>query len=236
MRLGKFIANAGAASRRRAAELVKEGKVRIGGRVETNPAVEVPPSAAVTVNGRALRREVTKYYLLHKPVGVVSTASDTHGRNTVVDLVPKAARVYPVGRLDADSSGLVLLTNDGELANRLTHPRYEVPKTYRVTFDGILDEPAVERLRSGIRLRETRGYVATKPAEVRVVRSGRGSTTVEMTIREGRNRQIRRMGDAIGHPVTNLVRTRMGTLSLGRLPHGKYRELSDREINALRRR
>lgn len=242
MRLGKLVATAGAASRRQAAELVKAGKVRVDGRVEKNPAVEVPPSAAVIVNGRKLHREPHRYYLLHKPVGVVSTASDTHGRRTVTDLAPHGVRTYPVGRLDADSSGLILLTNDGGLANKLTHPRYEVPKTYRVTFEGALSEKTLERLRRGVRLRDVRGTrdVITKPADVRVVRSARsgrgarGNTTAELTIREGRNRQIRRMGDAVGHPVTNLVRIRMGPLALGRLPRGKYRELSGRELSALR--
>ncbi|MDP4000324.1 MAG: pseudouridine synthase [bacterium] len=234
-RLGKLIAIAGMASRRRAVELVKVGKVRVGGRVEKDPAVDVPPDASVTVDGRTLRREPLRHYLLHKPVGTVSTAADTHGRRTVTDLVPKGARVYPVGRLDADSSGLILLTNDGDLTNKLTHPRHEVPKTYRVTFEGALSEKTLDRLRRGVRLRETKGHVVTKPADVRVVRSGRGSTTAELTIREGRNRQIRRMGEAVGHAVTNLVRIRMGPLSLGRLPKGKYRPLERRELDALRK-
>ncbi|HEY8108958.1 MAG TPA: pseudouridine synthase [Patescibacteria group bacterium] len=234
MRLGKLIATSGMASRRRAVELVKTGAVRVDGRVERDPAVDVSPDVTVSVEGKRLRREPLRHYILHKPVGVVSTAADTHGRRTVTDLVPAETRVYPVGRLDADSSGLVLLTNDGDLANRLTHPRYGIAKTYRVTFEGMLDGKALDRLRRGIRLREGDRYVVTKPADVRVVRSGRGSTTAELTIREGRNRQIRRMGDAVGHPVTNLVRIRMGSLSLGRLPKGKYRTLSPSELKELR--
>ncbi|MEX1112990.1 MAG: pseudouridine synthase [Patescibacteria group bacterium] len=229
MRLGKFIATAGAASRRRAVELVKAGKVRVDGRVVTDPAVVVPPRATVTLDGAPVRRQPPRYYLLHKPLGVISTATDPQGRRTVIDLVPRDARVYPVGRLDADSSGLMLLTNDGELANRLMHPRHGVPKTYRAVVEGAVSDRALERLSRGVRLRDGK----TQPAVVRRLGRAAGGTRLEIVIKEGRNRQVRRMCEAVGHPVTKLTRVKFGPLVLGRLRKGQCRPLTSAEQKRL---
>ena len=217
MRLGKRVAQAGVASRRKAEELIRARKVRVNGETVTDPARDVSESNAIEVSGKPVVADDPETYMLHKPVGVISTASDERGRQTVVDLVPGGIRLYPVGRLDADSSGLILLTNDGELANRLTHPRYEVPKTYRVTVTGAPDESAVVTLRAGVKLENG----TTAPAEVKVGRLGKTST-LELTIREGRN------------PVTKLERVAFGPLRLGRLKPSGYRKLSNAEIAALR--
>jgi 23S rRNA pseudouridine2605 synthase len=183
----------------------------------------------VAVDGRRLAgAEERVVYALHKPAGVVSTARDTHGRPTVVDLVDDPRRLYPVGRLDADASGLVLLTNDGELANRLTHPRFEVPRTYRVTVARApIREHALAALRDGVELEDGR----TAPAHVRRL----GADRLELTLHEGRNRQVKRMCAAVGHPVLGLERLRFGPLRLGDLPPGAQRRLGEREIDALHR-
>jgi 23S rRNA pseudouridine2605 synthase len=228
MRLAKFLAHAGVASRRAAEEIVRAGRVTVGGEVVTDPARDVDDTSRVAVDGRGLRgAEGRVVYALNKPTGVVSTASDTHGRTTVVSLVRgERARLYPVGRLDADSSGLILLTNDGDLANRLTHPRFEVPKTYIVTVTGgFVPESALRKLREGIQLEEGR----TAPARVRQVEPG----VLEVTIREGRKRQVRRMVEAINRRVRDLRRVRFGPLGLGDLPTGKARRLTPAEVERL---
>ncbi|HEY4996945.1 MAG TPA: pseudouridine synthase, partial [Solirubrobacteraceae bacterium] len=212
MRLGKYLAHAGVASRRAAEQMIAAGRVSLAGEIVTDPARDVDDSSGVAVDGRALSgAEPRVAYALHKPVGVLSTARDTHGRATVLTLVPQQGlRLYPVGRLDADSSGLILLSNDGELANRLTHPRYEVPKTYRAKLGGgSPGEAALRALREGVQLDDG----LTAPARVRRL----GDAQIELTIHEGRNRQVRRMCVAVGHPVLELVRTRFGPLSLGAL-------------------
>ncbi|HTB69797.1 MAG TPA: pseudouridine synthase [Solirubrobacteraceae bacterium] len=229
MRLAKYLAHAGVASRRAAEAIVAAGRVNVDGEVVVDPARDVDASARVSVDGRALSGlEPRVCYVLNKPVGVVSTAHDTHGRTTVLDLVPvDGARLYPVGRLDADSSGLILLSNDGELANRLTHPRHEVPKTYRALLAGgaVADEE-LRRLREGVELEDG----PTAPARVRRV----GAHELELTIHEGRNRQVRRMCAAVGHPVLELRRERFGPLALGGLGEGEHRRLSERELALLR--
>jgi 23S rRNA pseudouridine2605 synthase len=229
LRLGKYLAHGGVASRRAAEQMIAAGRVCVGGEICTDPARDVDDSSGVTVDGRALAgAEPRVLYALHKPVGVLSTARDTHGRPTVVELVPSAGlRLYPVGRLDADSSGLILLTNDGELANRLTHPRFEVPKTYRAKLGGgPPGEAALRALREGVELEDG----PTAPARVRSLSDGQ----IELTIHEGRNRQVRRMCAAIGHPVLELVRTRFGPLTLGALQAGEHRRLSLAEVERLR--
>jgi len=229
VRLAKRLAHAGVASRRAAEQIVAEGRVAVGGTVVTDPARDVGAEDEVSVDGRPLGgAEPRVVYALNKPVGVVSTARDTHGRRTVTDLVPAGLRLYPVGRLDADSSGLILLTNDGELANLLTHPRYEVPKTYRVKVaGGPVGEPALRALREGVQLDDG----PTGPA--RVCALGRGE--LEVTIGEGRNRQVRRMCEAIDHPVLELSRVAFGQLALGDLAPGEHRKLSTVEVERLRR-
>jgi 23S rRNA pseudouridine2605 synthase len=228
MRLAKHLAHAGVASRRAAEAMIAAGRVTVDGATVTDPARDVSGGEAIAVDGERLgsapRRVV---YALNKPAGVVSTAHDTHGRPTVVDLVPTGTRLYPVGRLDADTTGLILLTNDGELANRLTHPRFEVPKTYRAKVaNGPVAEAALRALREGVELDDGR----TAPARVRAVRPD----VLELTIHEGRKRQVRRMCEAVGHPVRALRRVRFGPLELGDLAAGGHRRLTAAEVERLR--
>ncbi len=228
MRLAKFLAGAGVASRRASEEIIRGGRVTVEGTVVTDPARDVGEGAAVAVDGRpvAPARELV-VYAVNKPAGVVSTARDPQGRPTVVSLVERpGARLYPVGRLDIDTTGLILLTNDGELANRLTHPRYEVPKTYRVVVARApVRAPALEALRRGVELEDG----MTSPAKVARV----AANTLELTIHEGRKRQVKRMCEAVGHPVRRLERVRFGPLELGSLAPGAYRRLSGAEVEAL---
>jgi 23S rRNA pseudouridine2605 synthase len=229
MRLAKYLAHAGVASRRAAERLIAEGRVTVGGEPVTDPALDVGSGSRVSVDGRALEgAEPRVVYAVNKPTGVVSTARDTHGRPTVVALVPSGGlRLYPVGRLDADTSGLILLTNDGELANRLTHPSFEVPKTYRARLGGgPVRLQSLEELRSGVSLDGS----PTAPALVRRVRGN----LIELTIHEGRNRQVRRMCEAVGHPVLELQRIAFGPLRLRGLEPGAYRRLRSGEVERLR--
>jgi 23S rRNA pseudouridine2605 synthase len=227
VRLAKFIAHSGMASRRAAERLVVEGRVSVGDEVVTDPARDVDSSSGVALDGEPLAPEPREVHALNKPRGVVSTARDTHGRATVVDLVPSARRLYPVGRLDADTTGLIVLTNDGELADRLTHPRFGVPKTYRAeVHPARVSERALRALREGVVLDDG----PTAPAEVRSLGSGR----LEITITEGRKRQVRRMVEAVGHRVRSLERTRFGPLELGTLGPGAHRRLRPAELERLR--
>ena len=229
VRLAKFLAHAGVASRRSAEVMIAAGRVTVAGETVLDPARDVDGDSHITVDGRPLKgAEPRVLYALHKPLGVLSTARDTHGRATVLDLVPAGGlRLYPVGRLDADSSGLILLTNDGELANRLTHPRFEVQKTYRAKLRAApISRRAVDVLRAGVELEDGR----TAPALVRRL----GDDVIELTIHEGRNRQVRRMCQAVGHPVLELTRTRFGTLALDGLAPGAHRRLTDAEVARLR--
>jgi 23S rRNA pseudouridine2605 synthase len=227
MRLAKYLASAGLASRRGAEEIVRAGRVSVCGSTITDPAHDVGPGDAVAVDGNAVTREHARVvYAVNKPAGVVSTARDPQGRRTVVSLVPSEARLYPVGRLDIDTTGLILLTNDGELANRLTHPRFEVEKAYRaIVSRPPIREAALKALRDGIELDDG----PTAPARVKRIRAD----TLEITIHEGRKRQVKRMCEYVGHPVKALERIRFGSLELGELRAGTYRQLSEREINAL---
>ncbi|HEX6117300.1 MAG TPA: pseudouridine synthase [Solirubrobacterales bacterium] len=225
MRLAKYLAHSGVASRRAAEEIVRAGRVTVGGEVVTDPARDVDESSGVEVDGAAVGPEPTEVWMLNKPAGVTSTAREPGRRRAVVDLVRSERRLYPVGRLDAESTGLILLTNDGELANRLTHPRYEVPKTYRASLARPPDDTQVRRLRQGVRLDDG----PTGPARVR--RSG--DREIEITIREGRNRQVRRMVEAVGNRVAALERIRVGSLQLRGLGEGDSRRLSAAEVKRL---
>lgn len=229
MRLAKYLAHAGVASRRHAERLITSGRVSVGGRVVTDPARDVGDGDEIRVEGRLVQREQLEYHVVNKPVGVVSTAHDPEGRPKVVDLVDSDARLYPVGRLDADSSGLVLLTNDGELANRLMHPRYQVDREYLVRVRGTPSKAALAKLRAGVELEDGR----TAPAEVALLEGGGREALLQLTIREGRNRVVRRMCEAVGHPVLALERTRMGPLALGRLARGGSRKLRPAEVEGL---
>jgi 23S rRNA pseudouridine2605 synthase len=229
MRLAKFLAHAGVASRRAAEQLVFAGRVTVGGEVVRDPARDVGEGDAVAVDGRGValeRRHVV--YALNKPAGYVSTAKDPHGRPTVVSLIAGRERLYPVGRLDADTTGLLLLTNDGELAHRLTHPSFEVPRVYRaqVRYPPVR-EPALRKLREGVELDDG----VTAPAGARRLAPDR----VEIVLHEGRKRQVRRMLDAVGHPVVRLERVAFGPLRLGDLPLGRHRLLKAAEVEQLRR-
>jgi 23S rRNA pseudouridine2605 synthase len=227
VRLAKFLADAGVASRRASEELIRSGRVRVDGEVATDPARSVEGDERVEVDGRAVQGPSDRVvYAVNKPAGVVSTARDPQGRTTVVELVPTAFRLYPVGRLDADTTGLILLTNDGELAHRLTHPKFEVPKTYRAQVSRPpVREAELAALRRGVELEDG----VTAPATVKRV----GVNVLELTIHEGRNRQVKRMCEAVGHPVRRLQRIRFGSLALGDLKVGAYRQLTDAEIDRL---
>jgi 23S rRNA pseudouridine2605 synthase len=231
MRLAKHLAHAGVASRRGAEALIAQGRVTVDGKRAADPARDVTGQETIVVDGRTLSGPEARVVLaVNKPPGIVSTARDPQGRMTVVELaedVAHGARLYPVGRLDADSTGLILLTNDGDLANHLTHPRYEVPKVYRVRVaGGRLSEPAMRQLREGVQLEDGR----TAPATVRQV----SGDVLELTIHEGRKRQVKRMCEAVGHRVLTLQRVAFGPLPLGRLPLGAVRRLSPAEVERLR--
>ena len=228
MRLARYLAHAGVASRRAAEQLIAEGRVRVGGAVVTDPARDVDNESAVEVDGRDVAPEPREVWLVNKPAGVVSTASDTHGRPIVTELVESDRRLYPVGRLDAATTGLILLTNDGELANRLTHPRYGVERTYRARVTPApVPEPALRRLREGVELDDGR----SGPARVRQLEPG----LLEVTITEGRKRQVRRMCEAVGHPVEELERVAFGPLRLGSLAAGEARLVTPAEVERLRK-
>ena len=227
MRLAKYLAAAGVASRRAAEEIVRSGRVTVAGRAVTDPARDVADDDEVALDGRPVDHEQARVvYAVNKPPGVVSTARDPQGRPTVVSLVPTDIRLYPIGRLDIDTTGLILLTNDGELAHSLTHPRFEVAKTYRaVVSNAPVREADLRALRSGVQLEDGR----TAPAQVTRV----AVDTLELTIHEGRKRQVRRMCEHIGHPVKRLARVGFGPLTLGALKLGAYRRLTADELEQL---
>lgn len=230
MRLNAYLARSGVASRRRADELIRDGRVRVNGEPgELNTVVG--RFDVVEVDGARVQRQRLAYLLLNKPSGVVTTASDPQGRRTVVDLVPLEPRVVPVGRLDIDTTGALLLTNDGDLAHRLAHPRYGAPKTYEVDVAGSPSAEVLARLREGVELDDG----PTAPAPVRVLGRGPHWTRLELTLHEGRNRQVKRMCEAVGHPVRRLRRTRYAVLDVDGLAIGDWRELTPQEIAALRR-
>jgi 23S rRNA pseudouridine2605 synthase len=227
MRLAKYLATSGVASRRTSEEIVRAGRVTVDGETITDPARDVSADSRVALDGTTVSLVHERVvYALNKPAGVVSTARDPQGRPTVVTLVPQTERLYPVGRLDIDTTGLILLTNQGELAHRLTHPSFEVEKTYRALVGGpALEERALRALRDGVELEDGR----TAPARVRRV----SADVLELTIHEGRKRQVKRMCEAVGHPVKRLERVGFGPLELGDLPRGRWRRLTDPEIEAL---
>src|SRR5437867_10234770 len=225
MRLNAYLARTGVASRRGADELINRGRVRVNG-VRGELSTFVGEGDVVDLDGLLLVPQALAYVLLHKPAGVVTTARDPHGRRTVVDLVRHEARVVPVGRLDADTTGALLLTNDGELAHRLAHPRYEVDKVYEVEVEGRPTAEALRRLEQGLELDDGR----TAPARVRRL----GPSRLELTIHEGRKHQVKRMLDAVGYPVTRLHRSAYAGISADDLEPRAWRELTDDEVARLR--
>jgi 23S rRNA pseudouridine2605 synthase len=224
--LAKYLAHGGVASRRKAEEIIAKGMVTVGGEVVVDPARDVGDGDDVRVNGAAVGAEAREVWAVNKPAGVVSTAREPGERRAVVELVDSRARLYPVGRLDADSTGLLLLTNDGALANHLTHPRYEVAKTYRARLERAPAKRQLAQLREGIELEDG----PTAPAQVHPV----GDREIEIVLREGRNRQVRRMVEAVGNQVVALERIGFGPLRLGGLAVGKARRLSEAEVETLR--
>ncbi|MBB2480956.1 rRNA pseudouridine synthase [Bacillus sp. APMAM] len=232
-RLQKVIAQAGVASRRKAEGLIIEGKVKVNGKVVKELGTKVSPSDKIEVEGIPLEKEEKVYFLFYKPRGVISAVSDDKGRKVVTDFLPDIKeRVYPIGRLDYDTSGLLLLTNDGEFANLLMHPRYEINKTYVAKVQGIPTKMALKQLEKGIRLEDGK----TAPAKVKLLSfdKKKQKSIMEITIHEGRNRQVRRMLEAIGHPVQKLRRERFAFLTLSGINAGEIRELTPHEVKQLR--
>jgi 23S rRNA pseudouridine2605 synthase len=233
-RLQKILSQAGVASRRAAETLITQGRVAVNGVTVRELGTKADADTDdIRVDGRRVGgAEARRYILLNKPIGYLSTRSDPHRRATVIDLLDGVREyVYPVGRLDYDTEGLLLLTNDGDLAARLTHPRHGVERTYRATVAGVPDDGALRRLREGIAL----DGIRTLPADVSLINASRDGkhSTLRLTIREGRNRQVRRMCEAVGHPVRALARTGIGSLTGGRMPIGTWRELTPAEVRTL---
>ncbi|HSK67960.1 MAG TPA: pseudouridine synthase [Candidatus Limnocylindria bacterium] len=232
MRLQKYLAMSGVASRRRAEEMIAAGEVRVNGQTVREMGTQVGEGDVVEVQGKRVAPEERKHYVLYyKPIGEVVTVSDPEGRPTVLDhFRDYPARLYPVGRLDFDSEGLLILTNDGELTNRLTHPSHEVEKRYIARFSNQVSEEGLRALRSGVMIEGHR----TAPAKVAVLRRDPFSTDLLISIHEGRNRQIRRMAEAVGHQVVRLKRVQYGGITLGELQRGQWRELTPEEVESLR--
>lgn len=233
-RLQKVIAYAGVASRRKAEQLIVEGKVKVNGQVVKELGTKVSNSDTIEVNGVKLEKEDKVYFLLYKPKGYISAVTDDKGRKTVVDILKKHVpeRIFPVGRLDYDTTGLLLLTNDGEFSNLMTHPKFKIDKTYIARVKGVPDKKSLMKLQNGIRLEDGK----TAPAKVSMTSFDEqaGKAICEITIHEGRNRQVRRMFDAIGTPVVKLKRERFAFLDLGGLTPGEYRPLTKHEVKLLR--
>lgn len=233
-RLQKVLAHAGVGSRRKCEQLIAAGRVEVNGVTVTELGVKVSGDDVIHVDGKPVSFEQKVYMLFHKPKGVITSLSDPAGRRTIIDYIKDIPqRVYPVGRLDYDTEGLLLLTNDGELANRLTHPRFHVPKTYHVTVRGVPHGTLIERLAAGIELED--GMTAPAAVDYHDIAADQKQSTIAITIHEGRNRQVRRMFDAISHPVVRLRRVQFGPLYLQGLPRGKHRFLNAEELLELQR-
>ncbi len=233
IRLQKYLAEAGVASRRKCEEFISQGRVEVNGKIVTVPGTKIEGKELIKVDGKEIRQEQKKVYiLLNKPVGYISTAKDQFSRRTVLDLVETVKeRIYPVGRLDYDTSGLMFLTNDGGLANRLTHPKHEMTKAYRVMISGSLKEEEIKGLENGI---EIEGY-KTAPAKVSIVDTSKKDSIIEIIIHEGRNRQVRKMFEVMGHVVLRLKRVAIGPVKIEGLEEGNWRYLSKKEIESLKR-
>lgn len=232
MRINKYIAQAGICSRRKADELIANGNVKINGAVLKEPGYEVTDGDKVEVNGTQISvKQKNEYVLINKPLGMVTTVSDDKERLTVMDVVADIdARLFPVGRLDYNTSGALIMTNDGEMAYRLTHPKHEVYKTYRARVAGILSNEKAARLRKGVDI----GGFVTSPAKVNIIKGTQHSTIVEISIHEGKNRQVRKMFAAVGNPVQELERIAIGEIRLGHLKPGHYRKLTREEVEYLK--
>ncbi len=232
MRINKFIAQAGIASRRKADELIENGNVKVNGAVMKEPGYDVKEGDKVYVNGRLIDSRDEKIYLLvNKPLNMITTASDDKDRDTVMDLVKDVdARLFPVGRLDYNTTGALIMTNDGDLSYRITHPKHEMGKTYRALVKGVISREKLAKLRNGV---DIGGFITSK-ARVSIIKGNQHSTLVEITIHEGKNRQVRKMFAAVGNPVQTLERVAIGNIRLGRLKQGHYRKLTKEEIESLK--
>ena len=233
VRLQKFLADTGIASRRKAEEYILQGKVKVNGQVVTNLGTKINPDKDVILyNEKKVEiKEKKVYLLLNKPENYVTTVNDQFNRPTVIDLLHSVKeRVYPVGRLDYNTSGLLLLTNDGELTYKITHPKHHIDKVYLATVKGVPGEASLNKLRRGVVIDDYK----TAPAKVKMIRTSSNSATLQITIHEGRNRQVRKMCEAIGHPVISLKRIAIGEILLGDLPVGKFRSLTQKEIDYLK--
>lgn len=232
MRINKYIAQAGIASRRKADELIENGNVRVNGVVMKSPGYDVLEKDTVEVNGKIIEyKEKKEYVIINKPLGYITTSSDEKERPTVMELVSDIdARLFPVGRLDYNTSGLLIMTNDGDLAYRLTHPKHHVFKTYRARVAGVLSNEKVVKLRKGV---DIGGFVTSK-AIVNIIKGTQRSTIVEISITEGKNRQVRKMFSAVGNPAQELERIAIGDLKLGHLRVGHYRKLTHEEVEYLK--
>lgn len=230
-RLQKVIAQAGIASRRKAEQLILEGKVKINGKIVTELGTKVSRSDQIEVNGIPVEQEQAVYYLLYKPRGVISSVSDDKGRKVVTDFIPDEKRIFPVGRLDYHTSGVILLTNDGDLANRLIHPKYRISKEYIAKVKGIPTRETLNTLQKGVLLED--GMTAPAKAKILSVDRKKKKSLIELTIYEGKNRQVRRMFEAVGHPVEKLKRERFAFLDCKGMTPGDYRPLTPKEVNQL---
>lgn len=232
-RLQKVIAQAGVCSRRKAEALIARGRVRVNGQVVTEPGTKVAGNDQIEVNGKLLDKEDKVYYLLNKPKGTICSASDEKDRPTVLDYLPRGRRIYPVGRLDYDTSGVLILTNDGNFTNRMIHPRYHVPKTYTINLQGMLDGEDIARLKAGLVSAEE----TYQPARVKIIQKDytRNRMIVELTISEGKNHQVKKMMEALGHEVRRLSRKSFGPLTVEGMKPGEYRVLKPHEVKQLLR-
>lgn len=230
MRINKYLASLGIGSRRAIDKMIDDGRIRVNGEV-ISAGVKVTDDDLIEIDGKKISKEAEKkvYYLLNKPLEVLSSAKDDRGRKTVVDLIRCKERIFPVGRLDYNTTGLIILTNDGELFNKVIHPRAELYKQYYVKVLGEIKDSSLEMLRNGVKLEDG----MTLPAIVKLIKREKGKSEVEISIREGRNRQVRRMFDSVNHPVITLKREKIGKISIGKLRLGEYRELTKEEINYL---
>ncbi len=230
IRLNKYLAHLGLTSRRSTVEILKKDRVTINGKRAMEPGIRLNPKKdKVLINGKEVKTPEFIYLILNKPKGVLSTASDELGRKDVVSMVNSQERLYPVGRLDKDSQGLILLTNDGELANKLTHPRYHTAKTYEVLIKGNVSENKLNKLKNGVKLKDG----LTSPSKIRVLGTDFNNTLLEMTLFEGKNRQIRRMCSALFLELISLKRVAIGNLKMGNLKVGEFRQLTEKEISLL---